>query len=140
PVGRHVGQCRRALAAEHGEPAQLAILDVGHGGRARRGGGGGGGAGGGNDCQRRGGGRAGGESEPGVLLGQCDGEVWGRGGGGVGCGVEPVAGCAKLYLPGLAFTRSTSCLSVLARKSGCTEMTLGEAATSVIGEKSLIGS
>ena len=30
------------------------------------------------------------------------------------CGVEPVAGCAKLYLPGLALTSSISSLSVFA--------------------------
>src|SRR6478672_3302949 len=56
------------------------------------------------------------------------------------CGVEPVEGCAKLYLPGCAFTSSMSSLSVVAGKLGWTEMTLGEAATNVIGAKSLTGS
>ena len=56
------------------------------------------------------------------------------------CGVEPVAGCAKLYLPGLAFTRSVSSFIDFAGKSGLTEITLGEAATSVIGAKSFTGS
>src|ERR1700704_6669490 len=55
-------------------------------------------------------------------------------------GVEPVAGCAKLYLPGLAFTRATSSFMDFAEKSGLTELTLGEAATSVIGAKSFNGS
>src|SRR4029077_2678501 len=56
------------------------------------------------------------------------------------CGVEPVAGCAKLYLPGLAFTSATSSFMDFAGKSGLTEITLGEAATSVIGAKSFTGS
>src|SRR5207237_1566689 len=56
------------------------------------------------------------------------------------CGVEPVAGCAKLYLPGLAFTVSISSFIDFAAKDGVTDTTFGEAATSVIGAKSLIGS
>src|SRR5262249_29451814 len=56
------------------------------------------------------------------------------------CGVEPVAGCAKLYFPGLALMSSISSLRVFAGTAGLTETTFGDAATSVIGEKFLIGS
>src|SRR5262249_1618750 len=50
------------------------------------------------------------------------------------------AEAALLDLPGLAFTRSTTSFIDSARKSGLTEPTLGEAATSVIGAKSFTGS
>src|SRR5262245_37052393 len=56
------------------------------------------------------------------------------------CGVEPVAGCAKLYLPGLALTRSISSFTLLAGTLGLTVSTLGDAATSVTGVKSFTGS
>ena len=56
------------------------------------------------------------------------------------CGVEPVEGCAKLYLPGIGLHQLDQLLERLAGKCGLTEITLGEAATSVIGEKSLTGS
>src|SRR6266581_7419861 len=55
-------------------------------------------------------------------------------------GVDPVAGWAKLYLPGLAFTSAISSRTVLAGTSGLTISTLGEVATNVTGAKSLIGS
>src|SRR5262249_35676734 len=56
------------------------------------------------------------------------------------CGVDPVPGCAKLYLPGLALISATRSLTDWAGTCGLTHNTLGEAATSVTGVKSRNGS
>src|SRR5215470_3877739 len=56
------------------------------------------------------------------------------------CGVEPVPGCAKLYLPGLALISAISSLTLLAGTDGATVSTFGDAAIKVIGAKSLNGS
>src|SRR5262245_18251533 len=56
------------------------------------------------------------------------------------CGVEPVAGCAKLYLPGLALMMSINSFTLFAGTLGLTVSTLGDAATSVTGVKSFTGS
>src|SRR3954451_7895977 len=56
------------------------------------------------------------------------------------CGVEPTPGPAKLYLPGLFRTSCTSSGNDLAGTDGLTTTTFGDAATSVTGAKSLIGS
>ena len=47
---------------------------------------------------------------------------------------------ANVYLPGFAFTTSTSCCTVCAGNDGCTDSTCGPDARSVIGAKSLTGS
>ena len=49
------------------------------------------------------------------------------------CGVEPVAGWAKLNFPGLALISAISSLTSLAATAGLTVSTLGEAATRVSG-------
>ena len=56
------------------------------------------------------------------------------------CGVEPTPGPAKEYLPGLSLMSCTSSWIVFAGTDGLTTTTLGDAATSVTGAKSLIGS
>jgi hypothetical protein len=56
------------------------------------------------------------------------------------CGVVPMPGEAKVYLPGLALSRSTSSGSVFAGMLGCTNSPLGEVPAMVTGAKSLSGS
>src|SRR5262249_57147346 len=56
------------------------------------------------------------------------------------CGVEPVAGWAKLNLPGLARTSAIRSCTLFAGTAGLTVSTLGDAATSVTGAKSFTGS
>ena len=82
-VGRHVGQRRRALGAEHREPAQLALPDIGHRRRQRRERDRRVAADGRIDRQRRAVERHGDEVEPVFLLEQLAGEVGRRAGGGL---------------------------------------------------------
>ena len=129
-VGRNVRQGRRALAAEHGEPAQLALADVAHGRRQRRE----------RDrrvaadgrVDRQGGAveRHGDEVETVLLLEQLAGEMRRRAGRWL----------REAVFAGIGLHQIDELLERLAGKPGCAETTLGEAATRVIGEKSLTGS
>jgi len=56
------------------------------------------------------------------------------------CGVVPMPGEAKVYLPGLARMSSTSSFTDRAGMSGCTNNPLGEPAALVTGAKSFSAS
>ena len=56
------------------------------------------------------------------------------------CGVVPMPGEAKVYLPGLALSRSTSSFIEFAGMPGLTNRPLGEPPAMVTGVKSLSGS